>query len=159
MSPYDDPAVSAGELADYLYCLPYNSPFIPHNMQPEVTASIPEALSDWAIVEIMGHEKLAGQVSQASVAGMPMLRVQVPATDKAPGFERLLSGPSIFSLTPVTESVARIVVASLQKTAVSGLPAYGFSQVQQLELRQALGLPAPEATPRYGDRDDDPRSW
>ena len=92
----------------------------------------------------MGHERPAGKVFETNLAGVPMLRVEVPATDKLPGFTRLLSGASIFSLTPVPQDVATIVDGQLQKTAVSGIPAYGFTFGQQLQMSQALGLPVPK---------------
>jgi hypothetical protein len=34
----------------------------------------------WAIVEVMGHRTYAGEVSEVMVAGVPMLRVTVPAS-------------------------------------------------------------------------------
>lgn len=117
-------------------------------MNPEVTT--PDTLTEnWAILEIMGHERLAGRLTETTIAGVPMLRVEVPATEKLPGFTRMLSGASIFSLTPVPEAVATAVAANLQKTAVSGIPAYGFSFGQQLQMAQALGLPAPKEPKPY----------
>jgi hypothetical protein len=117
-------------------------------MQPEVTTAETAIVENWAILEIMGHERLAGRLTETTIAGVPMLRVEVPATEKLPGFTRLLSGASIFSLTPVPQDVATIVAGQLQKTAVSGIPAYGFTFGQQLQMSQALGLPAPkEPTP------------
>jgi hypothetical protein len=92
----------------------------------------------------MGHEGLAGRLTETTITGVPMLRVEVPATEKLPAFNRLLSGASIFSLTPVPQDVATIVAGQLQKTAVSGIPAYGFTFGQQLQMSQALGLPAPK---------------
>jgi hypothetical protein len=125
-------------------------------MQPETT---PESavVENWAILEIMGHERLAGKIFETTVAGVPMLRVEVPTTEKLPGFTRLLSGASIFSLTPVPADVATIVAGQLQKTAVSGIPAYGFTFGHQLQMAQSLGLPAPkEPTPsRWGGGHDD----
>jgi hypothetical protein len=32
----------------------------------------------WAVVEVMGHRRYAGQVEEVTVAGVPMLRVHVP---------------------------------------------------------------------------------
>jgi hypothetical protein len=113
-------------------------------MQPETTAPETTLVENWAILEIMGHERLAGRLTETTIAGVPMLRVEVPATEKLPGFTRLLSGASIFSLTPVPQDVATLVAGQLQKTAVSGIPAYGFTFGQQLQMSQSLGLPAPK---------------
>lgn len=113
-------------------------------MQPTPNTSAAEQpLESWAILEIMGHERLAGKVSEALVAGTKMVQVEVPASDKLPAFTRLLSPTALFSLTPVPEAVARVVAGNLQKTAVSGIAAYGYTLGQQQDMRQALGLPAP----------------
>jgi hypothetical protein len=125
-------------------------------MQPETTTTPETAVvENWAILEIMGHERLAGRLTETTIAGVPMLRVEVPATEKLPGFTRLLSGASIFSLTPVPQDVATLVAGQLQKTAVSGIPAYGFTFGQQLQMSQALGLPAPKEPKPYQGGDDD----
>lgn len=122
-------------------------------MNPEVTT--PEASTEqWAILEIMGHERLAGRISDATVAGVPMLRVEVPATDKLPGFTRLLSGASLFSVTPVPEAAARVVAARLAKNPVGEL--YSYSLADRQQLTQTLGLPAPGAPlPAELDEDED----
>ena len=127
-------------------------------MEPQVHTPAPEnPLEQWALLEIMGHERLAGRIEEVLVAGTKMLQVDVPATDKLPAFRRYLSPSSLFSITPVPEPVARIVAGNLQKTAVSGIAAYGYTQGQQLEMRTALGLPAPapEPSPRAFNDDDE----
>ncbi|GAA4362193.1 hypothetical protein GCM10023185_29900 [Hymenobacter saemangeumensis] len=118
-------------------------------MQPETHTTNPETTvtEQWAILEIMGHERLAGKVSTALVAGAQLVQVDVPASEQLPAFTRLLSPTALFSLTPVPEAVARVVAGNLQKTAVSGIPAYGYTLAQQTTMRQALGLPAPAPAP------------
>ena len=150
MSPYDDPAVSAGEIADYLH-----SQQLSTTMQPTTATPDTATIENWAILEIMGHERLAGKIFETNIAGVPMLRVEVPATEKLPGFVRLLSGASIFSLTPVPQDVATIVAGQLQKTAVSGIPAYGFTFGHKLQMAQALGLPEPKEPQASGWQQDD----
>jgi hypothetical protein len=68
----------------------------------------------WAIVEVMGHARYAGRVSEYSELGVPLVRVEVPATDDQPAFEKLLGGSSIFRITPCTEEVARRAAASFR---------------------------------------------
>lgn len=121
------------------------------NMQPtpDTIAQPADVIEQWAILEIMGHERLAGRVCETLLAGTKMLQVDVPASDKLPAFTRLLSPTALFSMTPVPETVARVVAGNLQKTAVSGVAAYGYTLGQKEELRVALGLPAPAPAPNY----------
>ncbi|TGE22805.1 hypothetical protein [Hymenobacter metallicola] len=68
----------------------------------------PSKFEAWAILEIMGHVKLAGKVSETTIAGAPLLRVDVPATDVHPEFTRFYGASSIYCLTPVSEEVATL---------------------------------------------------
>lgn len=40
-----------------------------------------DKFDSWAILELMGHVRLAGRVSETMIAGAPMLRLDVPATE------------------------------------------------------------------------------
>ncbi len=44
----------------------------------------------WAIVEVMGHSRYAGRVSEYAELGVPLVRVEVPETSSEPAFEKLL---------------------------------------------------------------------
>ena len=67
----------------------------------------------WAILELLGHRRLAGYVTVVELAGQPMLRLDVPGqvyggeeTGKATQF---VGAGSIYALTPTTEEIARAV--------------------------------------------------
>src|SRR4029077_10618064 len=51
-----------------------------------------EAYAGWAIVELFGHVRLAGQVSQVEQYGSTMLRLDVPEVDGHPGFTSFKGG-------------------------------------------------------------------
>lgn len=68
----------------------------------------------WACVEVFGHRRHYGRISEVEKFGTKMLRVDVPAATEAPllgegeRFDTFLyGGGSIFSLTPMTEESAR----------------------------------------------------
>lgn len=65
-----------------------------------------EAVDTWAILEIMGHQRIAGKVREVARAGVQMLEVEVPEMDGKPSYVRRFSGSAIFSETPVPEAVA-----------------------------------------------------
>lgn len=67
----------------------------------------------WAIVEVMGHSKYAGRVSEYAGLGVPLVRVEIPAVGGQAACERLLGAGAIFRITPVTERVAREAARSI----------------------------------------------
>jgi len=76
-------------------------------------------LDAWAIVEIMGHQALAGRVSEVSVGGGPMVRIDVPETKGQSAFTRFYGGSAIFSITPVSEEVAKYAAERMMARPVT----------------------------------------
>jgi hypothetical protein len=88
-----------------------------------------EPLSGWAIVEMLGHKQLAGQVSEQVLAGAALVRVDVPPTDHRrdvagfggstvetkPGYTKLIGVGSIYCITPCDEQTARRAAQSLER--------------------------------------------
>ena len=66
-----------------------------------------------AIVELFGHTKLAGQVSEANIGGCSFIRVDVPEIGAQPAFTRFLGNGAIYSITPVSEEIARHAIARI----------------------------------------------
>jgi hypothetical protein len=76
----------------------------------------PEKFEAWAYVEVMGHHQIAGRVSEQSIAGRVMLRVDIPDGD---GFRtEFYGGSAIFKLTPTTEEVVRKIVTRMRPEPV-----------------------------------------
>ena len=65
----------------------------------------------WAVIEVMGHNRYAGHVTEQAIGGCAFVRVDVPAVDGKPAFTKLLGQGSIFAITPCSEEVARNVAA------------------------------------------------
>ncbi len=66
-----------------------------------------EKFESWALIEVMGHSRYAGYVTEQAVGGCNFVRVDVPAFEGYPAFTKLLGQSSIFAITPVTEQIAR----------------------------------------------------
>ena len=77
------------------------------------------AFHDWALVELFGHQKIVGYVSEATMAGGAFLRVDVPAFDKDKPFTRFFSPGAIYSINPVTEEIARGLLSRHRHEPVS----------------------------------------
>jgi len=77
------------------------------------------AFSTWAVIELFGHTKLAGMVTEQVIAGHGYIRVDVPPVNGHPEFTRLLGPTAIYSITPVSEEIARKVADYCQVRPVS----------------------------------------
>lgn len=73
----------------------------------ETTITNETAYEGWAIVELMGHRVIAGQVSEASQYGTAMLRVDVPGKeDGSACVTQFYGGSAIYSMTPCDKATA-----------------------------------------------------
>lgn len=63
----------------------------------------------WAVLEIMGHRRIAGRVTEETIAGAVMLRVDIPGPKAGdpPKATQYYGGASLFCMTPTTEELAR----------------------------------------------------
>ena len=61
----------------------------------------------WAVLELMGHRRLAGWVTEQTIAGTAFLRIDIPATDDAPAATQWYAPGSVYAITPTTEATAR----------------------------------------------------
>jgi hypothetical protein len=65
------------------------------------------AFEQWAIVELMGHIRMAGRVTEEQHFGATLGRIDMPKGD---GFvTQFFGGSSVYRITPTTEDVARAV--------------------------------------------------
>lgn len=77
------------------------------------------AYEGWAVVELMGRNTMAGYVSEQTIAGVAMLRVDVPATDGVEKYTKFVSGNAIYSITPTTQEIAERAAVRLRVRPVS----------------------------------------
>lgn len=64
-----------------------------------------EPAPTWAIVELMGHVRLAGRLSEEEKFGTKLGRLDIPDGD---GFvTQFFGGGSVYRITPCSEAVAR----------------------------------------------------
>jgi hypothetical protein len=71
------------------------------------------SLKGWSIVELMGHNVIAGEVTEQTIAGAAFLRVDVPEIDGAAAFTKFYSAAAIYAITPTDEATARQAAARL----------------------------------------------
>ena len=66
---------------------------------------------EWAIVDVMGHQRYVGLVSEQVVAGQGFVRVDIPETDEVKGWTKLIGTSSIYAITPVDKDIALSMAA------------------------------------------------
>lgn len=60
----------------------------------------------WCIVELFGHQKVAGHCTEENIAGTNFLRVDIPETSKQPAFTKYYGSAAIYAINPVDETTA-----------------------------------------------------
>ena len=96
-----------------------------------------DKLSMWAVVELFGHNQIAGIVSEDSIGGCSFVRVDVPPEDGLVGFTKWFGNGAIYSITPTDEKIVR---AYIRKFKPSPMTVY-MPEIRQLEYnQQGLGL-------------------
>jgi hypothetical protein len=87
-----------------------------------VEQPIPEPeLKSWALVELFGHQRIVGFLSQQSFGTGVLFRVDIPDLTKdgkvvRKGFTRYFGLSSIYSITPVDEPTVRALLPNIDGT-------------------------------------------
>ena len=123
-----------------------------HPYNPPAEPDSPPKFDQWAVVELMGRQILAGKVTEEVIAGHGFIRVDVPevkmydgrnAPEKIkPAYTRYVNPSSLYALNPCTEEVARAAAAS-----------YRVAPPMPLEFDPKRALPEPAL---YAEPGDDP---
>lgn len=92
---------------------------------------------EWVVLELLGHLKLAGRVTEEERFGTKLGRIDIPMEDGS-FVTRYFSGAAVYGMTPVTETVARQVAKGLSHYPV-----------------QPWGYPKQITTNSYREDDDD----
>ncbi len=109
-----------------------------------------EKFDQWCVVEIMGHRRFAGRVTEQTVGGVSFVRVDVPEVKTEsgrtlPAFTKMFGAASIYCLSPCTEETARAFASQIR--------AEGFALYEAPRLEAKIPVPAPSPIP-----DDDQQS-
>lgn len=65
----------------------------------------------WVVLELMGHRRLAGHLTEATIGGAPFLRLDVPGADGQPAATQYYAATAVYCITPTSEDTARQVAA------------------------------------------------
>lgn len=91
----------------------------------------------WCVLELFGHRRMAGIVSEQTIAGASFIRIDVPETDeedKEGWFTQLYNPSAVYAISPTSEEQARKVAQRAH-----------YRPIQEYEVR-----PTQEALPVVG---------
>lgn len=91
-------------------------------------------LDTWAIVEMLGHRRLAGRVREVQLAGAGMLRLDIPAAGTDPARTQYISPASLYALHPCGEPTARAAAAQWRPDPVQRWELPGLAKPVDAEL-------------------------
>ena len=83
-----------------------------------MTEQTNQTFDQWCIVEIFGHERIAGRVTEQIIGGCSFVRVDVPEIEGQPGFTRLYGEKAIYSITPAAEDIVRRAAVAMRVVPV-----------------------------------------
>jgi hypothetical protein len=102
-----------------------------------------QKFEQWAIVELFGHQRIAGRVTEQTIGGCAFVRVDVPVLEATgevaatQAFTKLFGQGAIYAISFVDEAAASMVARQLRvqpidtwalRRALEDLPAIGNSR-------------------------------
>lgn len=77
-----------------------------------------QEFKQWCIVELFGHSQNAGIVSSQQIGGEVFIRIDVPECEKHSAYTKFYGKGAIYSITPVTEEIARRFLGNIYQPPV-----------------------------------------
>ncbi|HUV08434.1 MAG TPA: acetyltransferase [Spirochaetia bacterium] len=70
-----------------------------------------KAFEEWAILELMGHRRLAGLVREETIGSASFIRIDVPDGNGGFSATQFYNPASVYCMTPTTQGMAEQVAA------------------------------------------------
>ena len=99
-----------------------------------------ESFDQFAILQLFGHQRIAGRVTEANIGGSSFVRVDALTAEGEVAFTRYYGSGAIYSISPVSKEVCIAAAAKIDSPPV-----------QPWEMKQAKLIPSSVS----GDRDYD----
>ena len=100
-----------------------------------------------AIVELFGHTRMAGKVTEQTIGSASFIRIDVPETDQQPKFTRIVNPSAVYAINPVTEDV---MVAMAERISEKPIDAWDITKMQEKLMALKAKGEDPEFDMDYG---------
>jgi hypothetical protein len=82
----------------------------------------------WALVELFGHARIVGLVTEQAIGGASFIRVDVPKPDGSVNFTRFFGPSAIYAISPIAKDMA---VRMAQLTSARPVEAYEIPKLAE----------------------------
>ena len=107
-----------------------------------------EKFDQWAIVELFGHSRIAGRVTEQVIGGCSFVRVDVPAVNGDQPFTKLYGNGAIYAMSFVDEETATGAASMIRVRPVDEWSARRMLQLPDTDMEQ---MPESEYQPETDD--------
>lgn len=94
-----------------------------------------DKFEQWAILELFGHARIAGLMTEQVIGGCSFVRVDVPAVDGRPAYTKLFGQGAIYAVSFVDQDVA---LAAAEKIRAVPVTPYDVGSLTSEAVRQRL---------------------
>lgn len=91
-----------------------------------------EKFESWGLLELFGHQRLAGKLSEQTIGGCHFIRIDVPEVGDTAAYTRFFTQGAIYGMTPMDETTARKLAAYLRAVPVSPYELRSVEPARQL---------------------------
>ena len=91
-----------------------------------------EKFESWGLLELFGHQRLAGKLSEQTIGGCHFIRIDVPEVGDTPAYTRLFTQGAIYGMTPMSEAAARKLATYLRAVPVQAYELRSVEPARQL---------------------------
>lgn len=113
-----------------------------------------DKFEQWAIVELFGHQRIAGRVTEQTIGGSSFVRVDVPSCESTPHaeatqpFTKLFGQGAIYAISFVDEAAAKYAARQIRAQPID---TYSL----QRALTEIRSLNQPHLSGLHPESDDD----
>ena len=73
----------------------------------------------WGLIELFGHNRIAGQISEAVIGGCSFIRVDVPEVGDVPAYTKFYTQGAIYAMTITSKDIAVNIAENLRARPVT----------------------------------------
>lgn len=77
-----------------------------------------EKIELFAVVELFGHQRISGKVTEQAFGSSTFVRIDVPETKAQPPFTRMVNPSAVYAINPVTEEVMLQMAENIQQKPI-----------------------------------------